>query len=118
MILSGLIIQDPWISMILDGKKTWEIRGNATKKRGMIALIKSGTGKVIGVCEISDVIGPLTLETFLHNTDKHGDIGNNQELPYKSTYAWVLSNPTRIKPAIYKHPKGAITWVKVDVIYE
>jgi hypothetical protein len=42
--MKGLIVKSPWIELILEGKKTWEIRGSNTKIRGPIALIKSGSG--------------------------------------------------------------------------
>ena len=56
----ALLIKEPWISMILEGKKTWEIRGSATKRRGRIALVASGTGTVVGTCDLVDVVGPLS----------------------------------------------------------
>jgi hypothetical protein len=44
--LDGLLIRAPWIDKILDGSKSWEIRGSQTSKSGRIALIESGTGTV------------------------------------------------------------------------
>lgn len=38
--IRGLILKSPWIDLILDGRKTWEIRGSNTLVRGHIALIK------------------------------------------------------------------------------
>ena len=34
--MDGLIIKDPWIGMVLDNFKSWEIRGSKTEKRGTI----------------------------------------------------------------------------------
>jgi len=34
--MRGLIIAEPWIDYILEGKKTWEIRGTSTKIRERI----------------------------------------------------------------------------------
>ena len=45
-ITRGLLIQSPHIEKVLSGKKTWEIRGYASKIRGPIALIRSGTTKL------------------------------------------------------------------------
>ena len=50
--LDGLLIRAPWIDKILDGSKTWEIRGSNTYKAGHIGLIESGTGTVVGVAEL------------------------------------------------------------------
>ena len=52
--MKALIIKKPWIDNILDGKKTWEIRGSKTNIRGQIELIQSGSGLVVGSCEIID----------------------------------------------------------------
>jgi hypothetical protein len=41
--VDGLVIDKPWIDLILDGKKTWEMRSTLTKKRGKIALIRKGS---------------------------------------------------------------------------
>ena len=54
--MKALLIKTPWIDKILDGKKTWEIRGSATKIRGRIALVQSGSGTVVGICELVDCI--------------------------------------------------------------
>ena len=60
MDMKALLIKTRWLDLILDGHKTWELRGTSTKTRGTIALVESGTGEVRGVCELADVIGPLT----------------------------------------------------------
>jgi len=61
--MKGLIIKSPWIELILEGKKTWEIRGSNTKIRGPVALIKSGSGKVFGEANVIDS-KELTLEDY------------------------------------------------------
>jgi hypothetical protein len=70
--LSGLLIRSPYIDWILDGSKSWEIRGSATRKRGRIALVQSGTGTVVGSADLVDVIGPLTRSEYLSNARKMG----------------------------------------------
>ena len=110
--MRGLIIKKPWIDYILDGKKTWEIRGNRTKIRGEIELIQSKSGLVVGCCELVDC-KELTLDDYQQSTDKH-QITDNSCLPYKRTYAWVLANAKRYDiPRHYDQPKGAIIWVKL-----
>ena len=39
-VLQGLVIDEPWIGMLLAGKKTWEMRSAPTSKRGTIGLIR------------------------------------------------------------------------------
>lgn len=114
--LRGLLIKSPWIEEILQGRKTWEIRGSNTNIRGKIALIRSGSGLVVGTCELVDVKGTLTLPEMRRNVDKHCIPLNDLErgLYYEKTYAWVLKNAKPLKtPIPYKHPSGAIIWVKL-----
>ena len=114
--LRALLIRHPHIDKILDGEKTWEIRGSRTNIRGPIALVASGTGTVIGVCELVDCVGPLTSDGFRKNAAKAGMRPSEAKLGgYRQTYAWVLANPKGLKkPVAYKHPPGAIIWVTLD----
>jgi hypothetical protein len=108
--MKGLIIKRPWIDLILDGVKGWEIRGSNTNVRGEIALIESGTKTVVGVAEL---VGsrPLALEEYLASEAFHC-IRSQGDLPYPKTYAWVLTSPRRLaQPVPYAHPQGAVIWV-------
>ena len=110
--MKALIIKKPWIDYILSGKKIWEIRGSNTKIRGRIALIQSGSGLVVGECDLIDSIA-LDENAYKQNKKFHC-IENTNELPYKKTYAWVLTNAIRYnEPKPYKHPNGAIIWVNL-----
>lgn len=110
--MDALIIKKPWIDYILSGKKTWEIRGCSTKKRGKIELIQSKSGLVVGCCEITDCF-KLNLKEYSSSYNKHC-IDKLDCLPYKATYAWVISNPCRYEnPKKYSHPNGAVIWVKL-----
>lgn len=115
--MKGLIIKEPYIDLILNGKKVWEIRGSNTKIRGKVALIKSGTGYIYGTVEVVDSIGPLKLKEFKHNARK---LNYKKEeltsLPYgRRTYAWVLKKPEKFKKLVpYKKKPGAVIWVNLD----
>jgi hypothetical protein len=116
--MKGLIIKEPWIDLILSGEKVWEIRGTDTKIRGTIALIKSGSGTVVGLCDIKDVIGPLSLNKIRRSMPFHAIPSNkiSNKLPYPKTYAWVLDNTICIrKPVSYHHPRGAVIWVNLPI---
>ena len=103
----------PKLNQIFDEEKTWEIRGSKTNKRGKIGLIQSGSGKIIGKCDLIDCIGPLTKEQLLLNKNKHKSM-NIDSIFYKTIFAWVIKNAKRYSvPKSYKHPNGAIIWVKV-----
>lgn len=114
--MKGLLIKSPHIDNILSGRKTWEIRGSTTKELNTtIALIKSGSGMVIGKCKISAVHGPLTRTEMEKNEDKHlversriDDVLSR----YKACYAWELKDVVKLKSHIrYEHPSGAVIWV-------
>jgi len=115
--MKGLVVRSPWIDMILDGSKTWELRGSSTRIRGHIALIKSKSGTVVGRCDLVGVVGPLSRAQLLSSSRRHrvepeqlaGVLGR-----YPQTYAWVLSNVRRLrKPVRYRHPSGAVIWVRL-----
>ncbi|NLK45618.1 MAG: ASCH domain-containing protein [Treponema sp.] len=109
-----LIIKEEFGKQILTGKKTWELRGGNTKKRGRIAIAFSGTKKKYGTVELIDSI-PLTKELYESNVKKHRSYGTWNELKniYKNPYAWVMKKPEVFEePIDYNHPYGAIIWVK------
>jgi hypothetical protein len=112
--MSALLIRAPYIDWIMDGSKVWEIRGSRTTKLQRIGLIQSGTGKVVGVADLVDVIGPLRRADFISNARKLGPRKSeiSRRSPYARPYAWVLKGARRLKtPVRYKHPSGSIIWV-------
>jgi hypothetical protein len=114
--MRALLIRRPWIDKILNGEKTWEIRGSRTSVQGQIGLIASRSGTVIGVCDLVECVGPLTADKFRKNAEKAGMRPSEATLGYyRQTYAWVLEKPRMLKrPVPYQHPSGAVIWVKLD----
>jgi hypothetical protein len=107
----ALVVKGEWLERIFDNGKVWEMRSTSTSIRGRIGLIESGSGLVVGEVSIIDVLGPMPNDHLLYHTDKHqiqiNDVGTWR-------YAWVLKNPIRYgKPIRYKHPRGAVVWVKL-----
>lgn len=115
-ITRGLVVRQPHVDRILAGRKVWEIRGTRTQIRGPIALIQGGSGLIVGTCEVSGVIGPLSLSEFRKNARKAGFAAREiTKLPYRMTYAWVLRRAKRLsRPRPYVHPSGAVIWVRLD----
>jgi hypothetical protein len=112
-ITRGLLIRKDPLDCILAGTKTWEIRGNATKRRGPIALIESSSGQVVGVCDVVAVVGPLSLAELRRNARRVGFHATASS--YDSNYAWVLRNARRLrKPISYRHPQGTVIWVRLE----
>jgi hypothetical protein len=113
----GLIIKTPFIDLILQGRKTWELRSTQAKFRGPIALIEKGSGKVVGVASLIDSKGPLTDAEMGANHHNHAVSPERLQLPdlQKYRYAWVLSDAKRLaRPVPYTHAKGAVIWVTLD----
>jgi predicted transcriptional regulator len=113
--VNGFIIRSPFVDWILAGKKNWEIRGRSTHVRGKIALIRGGSGLIVGTCELVKVVGPLTLRDIRKNARKLAEPKSEITwLPYETTYAWVLKNARKFpRPRRYKHPSGAVIWVRL-----
>ena len=76
-------IQDPEETRCTRGPRSF------SRPRGTIALVESGTGEVRGVCELVDVIGPLTPEELRKKTRKHKvpTAAFGPEWRYAKTYA-------------------------------
>lgn len=113
-ITKGLIIDTPPIDRILNGIKTWEMRSTATKVRGRIALIRKGSGTVVGTAELVDCVGPLTTDQMLENQQHHqidpSRIRSGEVAKWK--HGWVLTNVRKLAaPVPYAHPSGAVIWV-------
>jgi hypothetical protein len=112
--LRGLIIKEPWINLIVSGKKTWELRSRDTRVRGRIALIKKGSGTVIGVADLTDTLPTLARSDLIANVAKHqvpeGEIGGD----FRWSTAWVLERARPLRePVPYLHPAGAVIWVNL-----
>jgi hypothetical protein len=100
-ILSGLVIDEPWVSMITSGEKTWEMRSGNTLAQGRIALIRKGWGTVLGM---ADLIGTLSMlsraELSIVSTRAPSAIISNIRLP---GYSSVLNLLPQAVP--YRHPR-------------
>ena len=115
-IVKGLVIDTPHVDNIMSGRKTWELRSTATKQRGPVALIRKGSGQIVGLAEIVDAIGPLTDQQLSDGMDKHLRTVERMNDPAvaKYRYAWVLEGARKLRhPVPYKHPSGAVIWVNL-----
>lgn len=112
----GLVIRTPYVDQILDGLKTWEMRSRPTKIRGRIALIKAGSGLIVGEADLVDSQGPLESEAEIAATWMfHRVPRKDRHLLKKWRYPWILVNVEKYhKPICYDHPQGAVTWVDLS----
>lgn len=112
----GLVIKEPYVSWILSGEKTWEMRSSHTRVRGEIALIRQGSGLVVGTARLVDSIGPLSDSDMRGSQSFHRMTDESIEDPSKRKWrhAWVLRDAQVFhQPVSYSHPKGAVTWVQL-----
>lgn len=107
-----LLIREPWISLILSGRKTWEMRTRGTHIRGWVGLSKPGSKLITGVVNVVDCLQPLRREELASHFDKHQVPDGNEFSHYN--VPWVLSgSKILIEPIAYHQPPGAVIWVKV-----
>lgn len=118
-ITRGLIVDDPWISYLLDGSKVWEMRTRASHIRGRIALIRRGTGLIVGTIELVDSLDKQSNESMQKHSDKHRIPLDQLEELKKWRYPWVMKEPeTFVEPIPYTHPRGAVIWVDFQKLLE
>ena len=55
----ALIIKKEWVDKILSGGKTWEMRSTKTTVTGVIGLIESGSGLLVGEATLEGVGEPI-----------------------------------------------------------
>ncbi|MCL6729805.1 hypothetical protein [Sphingomonas hankyongi] len=116
MALKGLVIDRPWIGMILAGDKIWEVRSRGTAVRGRIALIEKGTGTVVGLATLADSLPALAPEQMQAHFAKHRiPPAKVAEPGFRWFTPWVLTDVRRLdRPVPYRHPSGAVTWVNLS----
>lgn len=116
MSLKGLIIRQPWIELILSGKKIWEMRSKPTSVRGPIALIEKGTGTVVGIANLVDSLMSLSASEMPINFDKHRVPQEVvEERGFNWLTPWVLADARRLdQPVNYHHKSGAVIWVDLE----
>jgi hypothetical protein len=116
--MKGLIIDEPWIGLILQGNKTWEMRTGTWKHRGVIGLIRKKSGHVVGVAELVDNRPPLTnLGAYAEAEDFHRIPPEQQAAAFAGgwTTPWVLKNAQPLRrPVPDTHPNGAVKSVNLS----
>lgn len=106
----------PYAKMIMDGRKTWEIRWHNTSYRGIVAIIFQN--KILGTVKIVDVFSatPKELAKFKNHKSNYRRMkkyASRRKL--KKLYVWVLNNPTKFtKPKEIKYNFiNDFSWSKV-----
>ena len=107
----ALVVREPWRSLIVDGAKTWEIRGENTRKRERIANVRlrgaNGEWQPCGKLANSP--------TLPANVDKQC-INYLNAIPYQEASAWAVRDAQNyMTPGPYEHKPGCIKWIKLSV---
>lgn len=115
-ITKALIIDEPWISRIINGEKDWEMRSTSSRIRGPIGLIRKGSLQVVGIADFHHVSGPYDNQQLGVNTHHHTIPSVMFDEPgYKWRYAWELRDAQALAiPVSYQHKNGAVTWVELN----
>ncbi len=116
--MRGLVVDEPWISAILSGRKTWEMRKKACRLRERVALICKGSGLVVGVADVVDSLAPIgSLEAYAEAEGFHAIPRERQAWAFQDGWRtpWVLRSARALAaPVPYRHPAGAVIWVTLE----
>ena len=101
--MKALSIKEPWAGLIVEGKKTIELRSFRTHYRGPVLVHRSGKGGgIVGAMEIVDVIKIESLDQFRSLRDKHQA---PDEFYQEKLFGWILEN---VKPVEFIPCKGKL----------
>lgn len=113
--MKGLVIDEPWVSLISSGTKTWEMRSRNTLVRGRIALIRKGSKTIVGVANLVATLPKLSRSDLRSAVAKHRVPADEIGEDFKHSTAWVLERARSLHdPVSYRHPPGAVIWVNLD----
>ena len=110
-----LKIDDKWVTLILSGRKTWEIRRRNTLIRERIALGNIKTKHVTGYATIVGSI-EMTIEELKKHNDEHqaNDFLDKYAKCRKILFAWILADiRVETKPKPYSHSTGS--WCSIQI---
>ncbi len=114
----AVIIDEPWISEILAGRKTWEMRKRPWKHRGPLGLIRKGSGRIVGVATMVGCHPPLTSRAaYAGAFDRHRIPPERQASAFDDGWCvpWEFRDVRPLRqPVPYLHPNGAVISVNLD----
>ena len=107
--MDGLIVLEPYATMIIVGTKSWELRSRkppASRLGKSVYLLSSGD--ILGVIRILSYSGPLSKAELQAHFTEH-----QVEEPRPGQYAWRLKVVRKFhRRRKYVHARGARVWVK------
>jgi len=110
--MKALIIDAPWIELILRGEKTSQMRRPACHQKGHIALIRKGSGSVVGVADCAGLLPALADATAYRAAEpKHRFPVDRQAQAFADGWrmSWVITNARPLdRPVAHAHQPGAL----------
>ena len=113
----GLIVREPYASLIVDGRKVWEIRRRKTRHRGPLGIVSGG--RLLGQADRGAAGGPFGVEGLLAPQDRHlaGEGFLRAYAQDEPLYAWVLENAFRYeKPLHVPRRPGRVMFVDLSEV--
>jgi len=99
-----LIFKEKWLTLILDGKKTLEIRGRRFKEGSYWMGHKSF---IYGRMELGTPTLIRDIIEWDELRDKH--CVETDTLPYRKTWAFKISNVKKVGPFKFKQTRGTVS---------
>eukprot|EP00439_Symbiodinium_sp_Y106_P069561 s4395_g11.t8 len=121
---SALTVKPEWLSLILSGCKTWELRSKPCRKdpKAFVALLASGTSTVWGFCQIDGSGSRWRSLRQLQSASarsKH-QVSEKQLQGYLGkapvgAYAWRLRRPrVLVRPLWVRRLRSSMSWLRLD----
>ena len=118
-----LSIKQPWAALILNGRKTLELRSWTTKHRGPLAIHAGKKVDIYGpwnpfannaVLPTGQVLGRVNLVDVRPMTEADADAACHAYRP--GLFAWVLEEPQHVEPVAMNGRLGLfdVPWPKQD----
>ncbi|MCP2129179.1 ASCH domain-containing protein [Bradyrhizobium ottawaense] len=114
--MKPLIIDEPWVTAILKGAKTWEMLKRNCNIRGQIALVRKKSGHVVGAANVVPCGPPLATRADYVGAEQQHRIKTIGAGVYKLiTHTRLLAIVRSHQKAVrYKHPPGAVVRSNLD----
>ena len=113
----AIVIDEPWVSRVLRGDKAWEMRSKPTRHRGLLGIIRKGSGQVVGTALLLDSLQALSRPEFTRHEAEHRIPGAEQDDAFRRgwRFPWVLAEARALpRPVQFSHRSGQVIWVRLD----
>ena len=102
-----MVFKEKWVNLLLNGTKTMETRGRPLKE-GMYWI--GSKKKIWGKLHLGKAKHIETVEEWRNLRLKH--CCETDDLPYKKSWCFDVSEVVKMTPVPFLHPKGAISIVR------